>query len=288
MNRQRPVGKQCEQRLLSSTQQQNHERTRNWLSNAPKRPRFISLWPWSHASGFKERKSAPASNELRDAKWWKKPSDDVTWKRWESALGSMLLRHRCDFFPFFFSQLEKEKPFSPFLAWIASLKVKIILAYAIEVITVYNRDRLRQIRVAYNSIFRRIFGYRNYESLRALQSFLGRPNWEQLIENRTSKLLENIRNDTILNIFFWNFYVFFLFPLRDTTISLWINRILAYHFQFPLATNTIGRYFSKYVRAKVLALSGASGQWWAACKKLVNHPNWQEDLHRQALSYAAM
>ena len=76
-----------------------------------------------------------------------------------------------------------------------------ILTYAIEVITVCNRDRRRQLRVAYNSLFRRIFGYRNYQSVRALQSFLCRPNWEELIERRTNNFVENVRNDTILRTF---------------------------------------------------------------------------------------
>ena len=76
-----------------------------------------------------------------------------------------------------------------------------ILTYAIEVITVCNRDKRRQLRVAYNCIFRRVFGYRNYESVRALQSFLGRPNWEELVDKRTSKFLNIIRNDPTLNIF---------------------------------------------------------------------------------------
>ena len=76
-----------------------------------------------------------------------------------------------------------------------------ILTYAIEAITVFDRDKRRQLRVAYNGIFRRIFGYRNYESVRALQSFLRRPDWETLVERRMSNFLEKIRNDTILNIF---------------------------------------------------------------------------------------
>ena len=40
-----------------------------------------------------------------------------------------------------------------------------ILTYAIEVIHVTNRDERRQLRVAYNSIFRRIFCYRRSESV---------------------------------------------------------------------------------------------------------------------------
>ena len=76
-----------------------------------------------------------------------------------------------------------------------------ILTYAIEVITVCNRDRRRQLRVAYNCIFRRVFGYRNFESVRALQSFLGRLNWEELVDKRTNKFMDTIRNDPTLNLF---------------------------------------------------------------------------------------
>ena len=76
-----------------------------------------------------------------------------------------------------------------------------ILTYAIETITVCDRDKRRQLRVAYNSIFRRIFGYRNYESVRALQSFLGRLDWEGLVERRTRTFMESVRKDTTLNIF---------------------------------------------------------------------------------------
>ena len=57
-----------------------------------------------------------------------------------------------------------------------------LLTYAIEVIHVTNRDERRQLRVAYNSLYRKIFGYRWSESVSALQSFLGRPTWEQLVQ----------------------------------------------------------------------------------------------------------
>ena len=50
-----------------------------------------------------------------------------------------------------------------------------ILTYAVEVTHVSNRDERRQLRVAYNSLFRKIFNYRWSESVTALQAFLGRP-----------------------------------------------------------------------------------------------------------------
>ena len=70
-----------------------------------------------------------------------------------------------------------------------------ILTYAIEVLHVVNRDENRQLRVAYNSTFRKIFGYRLSQSVRNLQSFLSRPTWEELVENRqnrfTARLIHN-------------------------------------------------------------------------------------------------
>ena len=57
-----------------------------------------------------------------------------------------------------------------------------LLTYAIEIVHVANRDEKRQLRVAYNSVFRKIFGYRWTESVTALQGFLNRPTWEELVE----------------------------------------------------------------------------------------------------------
>ena len=68
-----------------------------------------------------------------------------------------------------------------------------ILTYACEVIHVSNRDENRQLRVAYNSLFRKIFQYRWSESVSALQSFLERPTWEQLVEKRKKGFANRIR-----------------------------------------------------------------------------------------------
>ena len=59
-----------------------------------------------------------------------------------------------------------------------------LLTYGVEVIHVSNRDERRQMRVAYNSVFRKIFGYRWSESVTALQHFLGRPTWEELVDTK--------------------------------------------------------------------------------------------------------
>ena len=64
-----------------------------------------------------------------------------------------------------------------------------ILSYAIEIVHVANRDEKRSLRVAYNSVFRRLFGYRLYESVTNLQHALGRPTWEELIDKRRAGFL---------------------------------------------------------------------------------------------------
>ena len=69
-----------------------------------------------------------------------------------------------------------------------------ILTYGIEVIHVANRDERRQMRVAYNSVFRKLFNYRWSESVTALQGFLGYPTWEELVEERRCSFLERVLN----------------------------------------------------------------------------------------------
>ena len=68
-----------------------------------------------------------------------------------------------------------------------------LLTYAIEIVHVNDTDERRQMRVAYNSIFRKIFGYRMSQSVSSLQSFLGRPTWEQLIEKRKESFFSRIQ-----------------------------------------------------------------------------------------------
>ena len=50
-----------------------------------------------------------------------------------------------------------------------------ILTYGIEIIHVMNRDDRRQLRVAYNSIFRSLFRYSFNQSVTALQHALSMP-----------------------------------------------------------------------------------------------------------------
>ena len=66
------------------------------------------------------------------------------------------------------------------------------LTYAIEVLHIADVNNRRKLRVAYNSIFRKIFNYRYSESVRELQSQLKRPNWEELIERRQLKFHQGL------------------------------------------------------------------------------------------------
>ena len=67
-----------------------------------------------------------------------------------------------------------------------------ILTYACEVIIVNNQNEKRQLRVCYNAVFRKMFGYSYRESVTLLQHSLGRPTWEELIEKRESDLKRRI------------------------------------------------------------------------------------------------
>ena len=69
-----------------------------------------------------------------------------------------------------------------------------LLTYAIEVVHVVNRDERRPLRVAYNSVFRKIFGYRWSESVSNLQSFLSRPTWEELVDSRKNRFHSRLLN----------------------------------------------------------------------------------------------
>ena len=72
-----------------------------------------------------------------------------------------------------------------------------ILSYAIEVIHVVDRDERRQLRVAYNSVFRKIFCYRWSQSVSMLQNLLSRPTWEQLLEQRRNAFIARINMNSL-------------------------------------------------------------------------------------------
>ena len=65
-----------------------------------------------------------------------------------------------------------------------------ILLFGIEVIHVKNPDDRRQLRVAYNAIYRKTFDYSHRESVEDLQHALGRSTWEELLKERRSLFLE--------------------------------------------------------------------------------------------------
>ena len=57
-----------------------------------------------------------------------------------------------------------------------------ILTYGLEIAYFADASERSKLRAAYNSLFRRIFGYRNFESVTKLQLNLARPTWEMLLE----------------------------------------------------------------------------------------------------------
>ena len=73
-----------------------------------------------------------------------------------------------------------------------------ILTYAIEVIHVVNRDERRRLRVAYNSLYRKVFDYKPWESVTDLQHTLRRPTWEELVNKCRDKFRERISHSDLL------------------------------------------------------------------------------------------
>ena len=69
-----------------------------------------------------------------------------------------------------------------------------ILTYGVEMIHVADRNENRSMRVAYNSIYRRIFGYRHFESVTNLQHSLGRKTWEELVQRRQAGFLHRAKS----------------------------------------------------------------------------------------------
>ena len=73
-----------------------------------------------------------------------------------------------------------------------ALPPALILTYAIEMVHVSNRDDNRQLRVAYNAIYRKLFGFSYRESVTALQHALDRPMWEEMIEDRKNSIAQRL------------------------------------------------------------------------------------------------
>lgn len=76
-----------------------------------------------------------------------------------------------------------------------------ILTYAVDVIHVNDVEKRRKLKVAYNAIFRKIFEYRNSESVRELQMFLGRPTWDELVSTRTTRFQLKLKENGITSVF---------------------------------------------------------------------------------------
>ena len=79
-----------------------------------------------------------------------------------------------------------------------------LITYAIEVSHIADRRELSKLRAAYNSIFRKLFDYRNWQSVRELQKFLSRPNWEELVQKRTNTFmckLSQLPQDSLVHCF---------------------------------------------------------------------------------------
>ena len=59
-------------------------------------------------------------------------------------------------------------------------------------IHVADRDERRRHCVAYNTIFRKLFDFRPWESLTELQHALHRPTWEELVNKRKQKFRDRL------------------------------------------------------------------------------------------------
>ena len=73
-----------------------------------------------------------------------------------------------------------------------------ILTDAIDVIHVADRDERRRLRVAYSTIFRKLFDYRPWESVTKLQHALHRPTWEELVNKRKQKFRDRLSQCDLL------------------------------------------------------------------------------------------
>ena len=51
----------------------------------------------------------------------------------------------------------------------------------------------------YNSVSRKVFGYRDWESVSELQRALKRPTWEELLEKRTRNFMNSVEQLPLLN-----------------------------------------------------------------------------------------
>ena len=67
-----------------------------------------------------------------------------------------------------------------------------ILTYGMEIVRLSDNQERSKIRCAYNSLYRQIFGYKQFESVTNLQISIGRPTWEMQIETQKAKFFERL------------------------------------------------------------------------------------------------
>ena len=67
-----------------------------------------------------------------------------------------------------------------------------ILTYIIEIADFSDPSQRSKIRAAYNSLFRKIFGYRVFESVTDLQLSLARPTWEMICHSRNESFFQRL------------------------------------------------------------------------------------------------
>ena len=67
-----------------------------------------------------------------------------------------------------------------------------ILTYGIEIADFSDPSQRSKIRAAYNSLFRKIFGYRVFESVTDLQLSLARPTWEMICQSRKESFFQRL------------------------------------------------------------------------------------------------
>ena len=68
-----------------------------------------------------------------------------------------------------------------------------VLTYGIEIAHVADRDERRSLRVAYNAIFRKLFGYKFTESVTDLQHSLGRSTWEEVVDKKHDSFVKRAK-----------------------------------------------------------------------------------------------
>ena len=66
-----------------------------------------------------------------------------------------------------------------------------ILSFGIEILHVRERDIRRKMRVAYNSVYRKIYSYTQRESVSELQRTLNRPTWEEFCQKRVQSFMHS-------------------------------------------------------------------------------------------------